>query len=404
MNREPLVYIITNSYPEEKTMFSTYEFESVLDNYKNFRILSFSGYKSKNNKNKNNIIYLELMDGIKELFFPTKIKSIAAHLRLFKHIKSIRLMDFIKNIYSYLMALSILRKVDIKTDDLLFSYWLTRSSLIAFYLNKLIENDYICQGHGSDLYIYPPGKIKDILDSSKKIFTVADNNYNFICNKYSISKEKVKVFRLGVSQEFYNEILEHKKDLIVQEDNQKVKFLTVARYESVKGIDILLDAINLLVKTKKITHNIEFNIYGDGSKYNDYKDFIEKNNLQKYINLNKWINRKTLAVELSRSNCYILPSRSEGLPVALMEACAASLPIIATNVGSVREIAINNYNAIMCNEVNAVSLCESINVFLNLDRQKVENLSFSSSKVFQKNYILEKNLKEKYEYIQNVVN
>lgn len=148
-------------------MFSTYEFESVLDKYKNFRIISFSGYKNKNDKN--NIIYLELKEGIKELFFPTKIKSIAVHFRQFKHIKSIRLMEFSKNIYSYLMALSILRKVDIKTDDLLFSYWLTRSSLIAFYLNKLIENEYICQGHGSDIYIYPPGKIKDILDSSKKL-------------------------------------------------------------------------------------------------------------------------------------------------------------------------------------------------------------------------------------------
>lgn len=400
MNKNTMVYIITNSYPEKRVMFNTYEFNYVLKNYKNFKILSFSKHKNIDCRN-DKIIKLKLLDGIKEFFFPKILKSFLIHFKMIKYIKSKKIIELGKNIYSYLLALSILRNVDIKNDDMVFSYWLTRSSLIAFYLNKLIGIKYICQGHGSDIYIYPPEKTKEILDNSEVVITVANNNKKFLCKKYDISEEKIKVFRLGVSNDFYNQILEKHKHKKYKQNDGKIRFITVARYETVKGIDLLLEAINLLVSSKKIDHNVEFNIFGDGSKFEDYKNYIEKNDLKDYVNLNGWINRKNLAVELVKADCYILPSRSEGLPVALMEACAAALPIIATNVGSVSEIAINEYNAIICKDVNASSISESIYKFINFNKEKIKMFSENSFNLFIKNYVLEKNLEEKYKYIQS---
>ncbi|KRF60813.1 hypothetical protein ASG99_07705 [Bacillus sp. Soil768D1] len=400
MNTKPYIYIVTNSYPEEKVMFSTYEFEFVMENYSNFKILSFSNFKNKKDHNEN-IIYLSLFDGIKELLLPKNMKSMAIHFSMFKYLKSRKIIEFGKNIHSYFLALSILRNVDINDEDALFSYWLTRSTLIAFYLNKLRDINYICQGHGSDIYIYPPEKIKDILDNSKWILTVADNNKHYLCKQYKISEEKVKVFRLGVSDDFYSQIQLGKENKLVKKSNEKIRFLTVARYETVKGIDLLLEAINQLVLTEQISKNVEFAIFGDGSKLDDYQTYIEKNNLQDYVIINGWIDRKELVFELLKADCYVLPSRSEGLPVVLMEACATALPIIATNVGSVCEIAKNGYNAILCKEVNATSLSESIQKFLSFDDQNIKKLSSNSSEIFKKNYDLEKNLKEKYDYIQN---
>lgn len=67
MSRKPLIYIVTNSYPEEKVMFSTYEFNSVLNNYTDFKILSFSRFKGATLND--NVINLEILEGLKELFF-----------------------------------------------------------------------------------------------------------------------------------------------------------------------------------------------------------------------------------------------------------------------------------------------------------------------------------------------
>lgn len=415
MNGEPSIYIITNSFPEKKIMFNTYEFEYVLSNYKNAKILSFSRYDNEKNskilsfsRTKNyhneNIINVNLLNGIKELIIPKRKKKIATHFTMFKHIKSRKLMEFAKNLYSYLLALSILRDVEFCDKDIVFSYWLTRSTRIAYYLNKLCGVNYICQGHGSDIYIYPPKNIKEILDTSKSVITVADKNKNYICEKFDIEKEKIKVFRLGVSSDFYSQILENDMRRTEKHSSGKTRFITISRYESEKGIDLLLESINLLVKNKKFNNNVEAIIYGDGSKYNDYLEYIERNSLQQHVKLNKWIDRENLVLELLKADCYILPSRSEGLPVALMEACAASLPIIATNVGGVSEIAIDGYNAILCKGEDASSISEGMWNFLNLDKGKVIDFSSNSLEVFKSNYILEENLKGKYDYISSHFN
>ncbi|MGR5992086.1 glycosyltransferase [Bacillus paranthracis] len=117
--------------------------------------------------------------------------------------------------------------------------------------------------------------------------------------------------------------------------------------------------------------------------------------------LNRWIDRKKLIVEMNRADCYVLPSRSEGLPVALMEACAASLPIIATDVGSVSEIAIDGYNSILCRDISAEAISEAVLLFMRLDQEKIEEFSRNSNKIFEKDYRLEGNIIEKYDYIKN---
>lgn len=398
MSRKPVVYIITNSYPEEKVMFSTYEFNSVLNNYNDFKILSFSKFKSDTSNE--NVIKLKILEGLKELIFPKKIRNTIVHFKMLKYIKSKNFVEFGKNMHSYLLALSILRMIDISPKDSFFSYWLTRSSSIAFYLNKLIGNSYLCQGHGSDVYIYPPENIQQILDNSKGIITVANKNKEFLCEKYNLNEEKVKVFRLGVSSKFYNDIVEDKRSLINGDKRCKKRFITIARYETVKGIDLLLSAIKKISEHNIIENNVEFVIYGDGSKYTEYYDYIKKHNLQKYVLLNKWIDRKKLIIEMNRADCYVLPSRSEGLPVALMEACAASLPIIATDVGSVSEIAIDGYNSILCKDVSAESISEAILLFMKLDQEKIEKFSRNSNGIFEQNYRLEGNIIEKYNYIK----
>ena len=395
------LYIITNSYPEEKRTFNTDEFEYVINNYSSVKILSFS--KTKSRAYTPHLEHISFFNGIKEIINPSHVSRRKILSVMQKETYFGNFIDFFKNIYSFILTLGILRNNKIQDNDLVFAYWFSRASRIAYYIYKLNGTKYICQGHGSDIYIYPPNNAKKIVGSAVKIITVGEESKKYISNKYNIPSEKILVYRLGIKQEFYK-MIQKKVNQRGRSFDSKLVFLTVASYRYVKGIDLLLEAINLLVKNKKINDNILFKIYGSGNQKKRYIDYIKRMNLKNYIILNDWIDRENLSNELASANAFILPSRSEGLPVVLMEACAAGLPIIATNVGCVKEIAIDNFNAILCENVTSQSIANAIENFINIDSSTKYIYSKNSLDLFTKHYILEENLKNKYDYIISNIN
>lgn len=388
-----MIYIITNSYPEEKKMFSSYEFEYILNKEEDFKILSFSKIK----KNIDKVNFISIKDGIREIINPKKIIKRKVHFMMVREILTEDILQLGKNIYSYLLALAILNKEEINEDaDLIFSYWFTRSSTIAYYLNKLTGIRYLCQGHGSDIYVYPPKNIELILKNSIQVLTVGNNNKNYISLKYNIDSEKINVYRLGVSNDFEELI----KGSIRSKVDSELTFLTVGRYVNVKGIDMLLEAIYKIIQHKCFKYKVKFIIVGDGPEHEKYKNYIDKHNLNRIVDLRGWANRFELASLYKNTDAYILPSRSEGLPVVLTEACAASLPIIAMDVGSVDEVAIEGENAIIVKNINSDSLSEAILKFINMNDTDREEMRKKSFDIFNEKFRLEKNLDQKYQYIK----
>jgi colanic acid/amylovoran biosynthesis glycosyltransferase len=89
-------------------------------------------------------------------------------------------------------------------------------------------------------------------------------------------------------------------------------------------------------------------------------------------------------------------SHSEGLPVSLMEATAAALPIIAFNVGGISEIVKDNINGFLIQQKNdPVALSEKIKCFYALDYQAKQQFSINSYSIWEQNFDYQKN-HEKY--------
>lgn len=111
----------------------------------------------------------------------------------------------------------------------------------------------------------------------------------------------------------------------------KVIVTTVGNIRRVKGHDVLIKA------AATIAHhfpNVSFSIAGDVLEP-DY--FLELQSLVHDLNLSTrfhFVGGVTnLREHLSSSDIFVLPSRSEGFSNAIVEAMAASLPVVATNVG-----------------------------------------------------------------------
>lgn len=117
----------------------------------------------------------------------------------------------------------------------------------------------------------------------------------------------------------------------LKKDN--VFFIAVGRLVYEKGHEFLVEAMSTVVRSD--THAIA-GICGAGPLYNELQAQIEKLNLQDNVKLlGQWDEIPDL---LAASDAFVLPSRWEGLPMALLEGMMAGLPVIATRVEGVDEV------------------------------------------------------------------
>ena len=102
---------------------------------------------------------------------------------------------------------------------------------------------------------------------------------------------------------------------------------TVARFEAQKGLDVLLRAVAPL--------DVDVRLVGDGPERPALVALAEQLELTSRLTFAGWSD--DVSAELDRLDVFVLASRNEGFPLAIVEAMLAGLPVVATDVGSVAE-------------------------------------------------------------------
>jgi len=110
--------------------------------------------------------------------------------------------------------------------------------------------------------------------------------------------------------------------------------INVGRMHRQKAQDVLLDAAAKVIAADPTIH---FLLVGDGALQGQMQDRTTALNITNNVYFAGA--RRDVPRLLKASDCFVLPSRWEGLPGAVLEALAANLPVIATDLPGVREIA-----------------------------------------------------------------
>jgi glycosyltransferase involved in cell wall biosynthesis len=129
-----------------------------------------------------------------------------------------------------------------------------------------------------------------------------------------------------------NPNVEHLREML-EIDKSKVVITFISRLFELKGIEDLLDISKEIINQHE---NVIFLIAGAGSLEEKVKSEAERVKNLIYLGY-----RDNVPDLLSLSDIYVLPSYSEGLSPALLEAMASGLPVVTTNVGSSPDIIIN---------------------------------------------------------------
>jgi len=120
-------------------------------------------------------------------------------------------------------------------------------------------------------------------------------------------------------------------------DGQSCRFLLLAKMDTWKGIDDLLDACTL------IPAGISFGLTlagppGSAGDAGTLAAKIRRRHLQQRVRYVGPVQGRAKDGLFAEVDVYVQPSHHEGMPLALLEALAWGLPVVATRVGAVPEV------------------------------------------------------------------
>jgi len=108
---------------------------------------------------------------------------------------------------------------------------------------------------------------------------------------------------------------------------------TVGRLTEIKKHDLFLEMAQRVCSSRQ---DVLFFIVGDGELRDELESIASALGLESAVRFLGW--RQDLATIYAASDLFVLTSRNEGTPVALIEAMASGVPGISTDVGGVRDV------------------------------------------------------------------
>lgn len=180
--------------------------------------------------------------------------------------------------------------------------------------------------------------------------------YRF-CKKLIVQTHEMKLEHLNILHLDDNKVLELSNPLNEYDIEQKVSnttspfssnninYVFAGRLSYVKGIDVLIKAFSIVVKKKE---NALLYVVGDNQNIfrQDYLHFLEiakDLGIQDKIIFTGFTDNPYLYMKYA--DCFVLPSRNEGLPNVLLEALFLGTPVVSTiSVPVIEKIIQNSSN------------------------------------------------------------
>jgi len=234
--------------------------------------------------------------------------------------------------------------------------------LIGLQLRDIgaVKGKLITTFHGFDMssYVRKQGnEVYNLLFERGTLFMPISERWKSRLIELGCDKNKILVHRMGVDCRK----LTFRSPMLRK--NERLKILTIARLVEKKGVEYGIQAI---AKVSRKYKNIEYNIIGDGPLQDTCDRMIEDLNVGHTIHLLGWKDQNEIRDFIANSHIFLAPSvtsmdgNQEGIPVALMEAMAAGLPIISTQHSGIPELVQDGVSGFLVPERDVDALAEKL--------------------------------------------
>ncbi len=224
-----------------------------------------------------------------------------------------------------------------------------------------------------------------LLKFSSKIISVATDLKEKLV---SLGVPESKVLTIGnavelpklTQEEFLEKRFSVRKRFDFNDDDIVIGY--VGRLSEEKGVKYLLAAGKELLKNGL---KVKFLLIGDGPQKLELETITRNLGLQEFTIFTGF--QKHVVNLLPALNIFVLPSLTEGTPMALLEAMSYGIPVVATHVGGIPKVINNEENGILIPPSNDSELAASILKLLN-SKKLQEKLSNGARKSIKERYSL----------------
>jgi len=142
-----------------------------------------------------------------------------------------------------------------------------------------------------------------------------------------------------------------------------IRLISVGRLVEEKGFAHGIRAVRKLL-SRRPELELRYEIIGGGPLQEALERLIRESRLENHVILRGAKDQNAIVRALNQSDVFLCPSLAEALPVALMEAQAVGLPVIATRVGSVDQIVLDGRSGFIIPPGDDDALVEKLRVLL----------------------------------------
>lgn len=394
-NLKTKLILLTSEFPFGKgETFLENEFPFLVKEFEQIMIFTESK-KEESRINYSNVqVHLIPSINLKSRISSLFNKEFYRELNYLRKLGKFNLTTFRTAWYSLAKAINIaeqLESLDNKESSLFYSYWLDEKAL-ALALLKLRNPSLkaISRAHGWDVYEerhpnkYLPYRnlLAKNLDS---VYTISQNGNLYLSDRYPLMKAKLIVNRLGTMPLV---------SLPEKLKSDSIHILSISSIIPLKRVDKILEVVSSIP-----TNKIKWTHIGNGSEFEKIKELTirnaEKNPNFSFELLGQLTNPEVRDI-LSRHyfDFFINLSETEGIPVTIMEAQSAGIPVLATNVGGTSEIVNNENGFLVEKEFNLEDVVSIIQKYLSStdeEKQRKRNASYNN---WKQHYNAETNYKE----------
>lgn len=178
--------------------------------------------------------------------------------------------------------------------------------------------------------------LENTIKRSDCIITVSENSKKEIMEYFSVPEERIHIVYDGVDVQRYDEVLSKEiSDSVVEKYNLPKKYiLYFGSNRKHKNVETVVNAYAKLDEAVKTEYSLVLS-----NPSNDIQQLVRKLNLENNVTYVERVSEQEKVVIYQKASLFVLVSFYEGFGIPLLEAMAASVPVITSNCSSLPEVA-----------------------------------------------------------------